>query len=230
MEGAEVLKNTQDRNVGNRGDVAKHIALVALARLLRARNAGPVRHVETHTFRMDAPLPGPWTPPASAEDYAALEAPWIAAGRYRCSAGLAVDVLGPEVRLALAEAHGPTRAALAAAIAGLPVDALVDALVEDADALAALPDPAPMPVLIHVDPFDDPLRYWSTVEHVLARWRAPAHDACVLAFGHDRARPMRWPPAPAGLLALGRHDDAPYYLAAWASPALAEPARRALAW
>ncbi|MFN7143612.1 MAG: hypothetical protein ACK4YP_07555, partial [Myxococcota bacterium] len=51
--------NVQDRNVGNVGDIVKHAALVALAGLLRRRNAGLVRHVETHTFRLVAPLPEP---------------------------------------------------------------------------------------------------------------------------------------------------------------------------
>ena len=226
--------NLQDANVGNRGDIVKHAALVALATLLRARNAGPVRHVETHTFRLTAPLPDPalWRTRVaelglSDHAYAAIEAPWAAQGRYRCSAGLVADTLGAPLSLLLAEAHAPTRALLQAALAeeGLPVDALVD----DALALAALPQGAPAPLLVHVDPFDHPVAYWPVVAALLERWRLPAHDAVVLAFAYDKRGPVAWPPPPPGLSALGRLDRAPYGLAAWASPGIEADARSALA-
>jgi hypothetical protein len=229
--------NVQDRNVGNRGDVIKHAALVALASALRARNPGLVRHAETHTFRLHAPLPDPtrWhaaittLPPGPARNaYTARQAPWVARGLYRCSAGLAADTLGAPMRLLLAEAHAPTHAALAAALAaeGLPFEALV----HDAGALALLPAPAvPAPLLVHVDPFDHPLAYWDTVTHLLTTWRRPKHDAVVLAFACDKATPLTWPAPPADLLPLGRLDAAPYGLAAWASPGFAPDARAALA-
>lgn len=232
--------NVQDRNVGNRGDVHKHAALVALVELLAARSAGPVRHVETHCFRLDAPLPDPARvagfdaelPPAAAA-WRRLEAPWLARGRYRCSAGLALDVLGPRARLALAEAHGPTRAALAAALSA--EEAPLDTLVDDAGALPAAPlaDPRPLPLSIHVDPFDHPVHHWPTVERLLAAWRRPDQDAVVLAFAYDRAGPIRWPGPPRGLVALGEWAMAPYGLAAWGTPTLAEEARGrlgALGW
>lgn len=218
--------NVQDRNVGNRGDVHKHLALVALAGALRARAAGPVRHVETHAFRLHAPLPDPeaWVAragplpeaPVTAR-FRALQAPWLARGRYRCSAGLAADVLGPDAVLALAEAHRETRAALAAALAGegrVP-EQLVD------DALALVPLPPPLPLLVHVDPFDHPGRYWPLVERLLAGARRPDQDAAVLVFAYDKLAPVDFPPAPGGLVPLGRRDDRPYALAAWATPALA---------
>jgi hypothetical protein len=234
-------ENIQDRNVGNRGDVVKHIALVALADLLRARNPGLVRHVETHTFRLFAPLPerapspgggalnrAPAPPPpdhASAR-YEALQAPWLARGLYRCSAGLAADALGAPLRLLLAEAHGPTRAALAAALAAesLPVDTLAD----DALAFATLTTAHSAPLLVHVDPFDHPARYWPAVSHLLSTWRRPGQDAVVLSFAYDKHAPIAWPPPPADLVSLGRLDYAPYGLAAWASAGIAPPARAAL--
>lgn len=235
--------NVQDRNVGNVGDIVKHAALVALAGLLRRRNAGLVRHVETHTFRLVAPIPEPalWRGrvaahvPAGADAYVALEEPWVGRGLYRCSAGLVADTLGAPVRLLLAEAHPPTRDALRAALAneGLPVDALVhDAL---ALHLPAPPDPAPL--LVHVDPFDHPRGYWRVVEHLLGTWRRPDQDAVVLAFAYDKAGPVDWPAPPAtpagALEPLGRKDAVPYGLAAWATPGIAEDAAaivRALGW
>jgi hypothetical protein len=230
------VPNIQDRNVGNRGDVVKHVALVALADLLRSRNAGLVRHVETHTFRLHAPLPDPdaWAAQAGAiaagharERYRALEAPWIARGAYRCSAGLVADALGEPVRLLLAEAHGPTRDALAAALAAEAIG--TDGVVAEAEALATLPAPTtPAPLLVHVDPFDHPLRYWPTVEHLLATWRHPDHDAVVFTFGYDRGGPLAWPPPPRDLVPVGRLDALPYGLAAWASPGLVAAARETL--
>lgn len=232
--------NVQDRNVGNRGDVHKHAALVALVELLAGRTVGPVRHVETHCFRLDAPLPDPARvggfaaelPPA-ADPWRRVEAPWLLRGRYRCSAGLALDVLGSRARLALAEAHGPTRAALAAALAaeGAPLDTLVD----DAAALpgATLGDPRALPLSIHVDPFDHPVHHWGTVERLLRAWRRPDQGAVVLAFAYDRAGPITWPGPPGGLVALGEWAIAPYGLAAWATPGLAGEARGrlgALGW
>jgi len=226
--------NVQDANVGNRGDIVKHAALVTLAALLRARTPGPVRHIETHTFRLTAPLPDPelWRSRVaelglSDHAYAAIEAPWAAQGRYRCSAGLVADTLGAPVSLLLAEAHASTRALLQAALAeeGLPVDALVD----DAHALAALPPGAPAPLLVHVDPFDHPVGYWPVVAALLSDWRLPTHDAIVLAFAYDKRGPVAWPAPPPGLAALGRLDLAPYGVAAWASPGIEGDARAALA-
>ncbi len=228
--------NVQDRNVGNRGDIVKHAALVTLAEGLRARTTGLVRHAETHTFRLYAPLPDAqrWTDNVAAlaaladrgplDAYVAREAPWIARGLYRCSAGLAADTLGEPVRLLLAEAHAPTREALAAALAeeGLSVDALVD----DAAALASLPTPAePAPLLVHVDPFDHPRGYWPVVERLLTTWRRRDQDAVVLAFAYDKAGSIAWPRPPADLVPLGRLDAPPYGLAAWGSPGIAEDAR-----
>lgn len=224
--------NVQDNNVGNVGDVVKHAALVALAGLLRRRNPGLVRHVETHTFRLAAPLPDParWrartTDPRLAA-YVAREEAFVEHGQYRCSAGLVADTLGTPVRLLLAEAHPPTRAALAEALAAeaLPVDALVD----DAAALTTLPPGEPAPLLVHVDPFDHPRGYWPIVAHLLDAWRLPSHDAVVLAFAYDKRAPIDWPEPPAGTRPLGRLDAAPYGLAAWASPAITEEARGLLA-
>ncbi|MFZ5476461.1 MAG: hypothetical protein ACOZNI_06750 [Myxococcota bacterium] len=209
--------NVQEGNVGNRGDVLKHEALVAFAELLLARNPGGVRHVETHAFRLDAPLSRPWT---GTGRYAELEAPWVAKGRYRCSAGLVADVLGPAGRLVLAEADPETRAALAAQVAaeGLRLELLV----EDALLLASRELP-PMAMLVHVDPFDHPARYWPTVSHLL-RWRGD-RDAIVVAFAYDRGGPIEWPGAPEGTVAIGARWDAPYGLAAWATRGIAEAAR-----
>jgi hypothetical protein len=215
--------NIQDRNVGNLGDIVKHAALVELAALLRARNPGLVRHVETHCFRLVAPLPDPqgWAANAErgSERYRRAELDWVARGRYRCSAGLAADTLGPPVELLLAEAHAETRAALSAALAEERLRATV---VDDAH---HLPTPsAAVPTLVHVDPFDHPAGYWPVVERVIT-----SGDTVVLAFAYDKVGPISWPVAPGGLQPLGRLDAGRYGLAAWASSEIAGPARNVLA-
>lgn len=203
--------NIQEGNVGNRGDLRKHEALATILDALVGQES--VLHVETHCFRLDAPIVRPIGPHDAR--LAALQAPWAARGRYRCSAGLAADILGDRGRFLLAEAHAPTRAALAEALAA--EGRLVEALVEDALALASVPPRPAAAVCIHVDPFDHPARYWPVVEHLLATWRAPDAPAAVLAFAYDKAGPIVWPDPPGGLPLRGTLADAPYGLAVWSN-------------
>lgn len=222
---ADAPVNVQDDNVGNVGDVAKHVALVALADLLRSRNAGPVRHVETHAYRLTgsarAAIEG------GSARWRALQAPWAARGRYRCSAGLAYDALGPETRLVLSEIHGETRAALRG---DLEQEGIVaEAVLDDLRGLLRVPLLPRLPTLLHVDPFDHPSQCWDVVQHVVAAAGPEARDVAVLVFAHDRKGPLAWPPAPPGLSPVGRWDAVPYALAAWASPDLVRAAVDALA-
>jgi hypothetical protein len=206
--------NIQDGNVGNRGDLRKHEALAAILDTLAAASSGPVLVVETHCFRLDAALPRP-TAPMNAR-LTALQAPWAARGRYRCSAGLACDILGDRARLLLAEADGPTRAALSDAL--VSEGRHVVALVDDAAALVDFGrSVAPAAVFIHVDPFDHPRYHWPVVEALLDRWRSADTPCAVLAFAYDKAGPIVWPGAPAGLPLCGSLADPPYGLAVWST-------------
>lgn len=227
--------NIQDNNVGNRGDVVKHATLVALARLLRARNPGTIRHIETHCFRLTAPFAHKeghdWHADvarlgSAAAPYARLEAPYMQGGAYRCSAGLVADTLGADCRLLLAEAHAPTRARLSAAIEaeGLGLDALVPEARLLPEALAGR---SPLPTLIHVDPFDHPRWYWETVEALVSHAGPEAgQDVLVLAFAYDKHAPIVFPAPPSGLRWVGHRPDAPYSLGLWASPSLVGPAEK----
>lgn len=215
--------NRQLKNVGNRGDQHKHLALIALAELLKAHPGAC--HIETHSFLLHAPLPesAPMTAltgkiPAI---YQALQAPYLQNGRYRCSAGLARDVLGPQTRLILAEAHADTRHQLVQQIQAESANAHV---VEEAAALGQLPLP-PGPRLIHVDPFEHPLTVWPVVEKLVQS----AHPCIVLCFAWDKTAAIHWPNAPTGLHWIGERPDPPYGLAAWASAELLGAAQTALA-
>ena len=89
--------NSQDRNVGNRGDILKHAALVALAELMATRTN--LRYLETHAYRLVAPCDAErWSLELHSlrrdhafERYAALEKTWVERGLYRCSVGLALE-------------------------------------------------------------------------------------------------------------------------------------------
>ena len=219
--------NRQLKNVGNRGDLHKHLALIALAEILRPYPGAC--HIETHSFLLHAPLPDPAAFEAALQAlpqgpvlarYLALQAPYLALGAYRCSGGLARDVLGPGTRLYLSEAHAQTRAQL---LSQIHAEGAIAEVLEDAAQLADLSlEPAPM--LLHVDPFEHPRSIWPVVE-ALVKQGGPV---LVLCFAWDKTGPILWPPAPAGLVLLGERPDPPYGLAAWASPELQGAAQGAL--
>lgn len=237
--------NPQSRNVGNLGDIIKHAALVELASLL-ARGGSMVRHVETHTFLLDAPpadaarwarevdaLSG--SHPAYAR-YAGLERAHMArtatAGeaRYRCSSGLVLDALGDRCRSAtLAEADPATRAQLREQIVG---EQLAHALVVD-ESLEALRDrraPAGDALLVHVDPFALSPALWDRLAPSLDALCAGAAAAVVLVYRYTRQAGSPWPSAPQGTVGpvADLHRN-PHEVAAYASPAVADAAREACA-
>lgn len=134
-------RNTQDCNVGNRGDILKHAALVALGELMSPR--AHLRYLETHAYRLVAPCDAErWRRELLSlgrhrayERYVDLEKTWVEGGRYRCSVSLILDLL-PGARLILAEQHGPTRRQLLAQLAEEDADHLVP---DDAAAFGSWP-------------------------------------------------------------------------------------------
>jgi hypothetical protein len=117
-------RNTQDSNVGNRGDILKHAALVALGESMSPH--AHLRYLETHAYRLVAACDSErWRRELlslgrhrASKRYVDLEKTWIEGGRYRCSVGLILDLL-PGARLILAEQHGPTRLQLLAQLASI---------------------------------------------------------------------------------------------------------------
>jgi hypothetical protein len=79
--------NKQDHNVGNRGDILKHAALVALAELMALRS--DLYYLETHAYRLVAPCNvkrwhrkvEPLRGERAYARYVALEKRWIDDGR-----------------------------------------------------------------------------------------------------------------------------------------------------
>ncbi len=220
--------NKQDRNVGNRGDILKHAALVALAELMAPRSG--LRYLETHAYRLVAPCDAErwhrgvrsFRGESGYDRYAALEKKWVDDGKYRCSVGLALDAL-PRVRLVLAEHCSHTRRQLLAQLAEEDADHLV---LDDAAEFGRLAGSRAGPGLALVDPFRSVHECWSSFCRGFCAL-CGGHDALVLAFQHNR-HGVEWPEAPHGLTLIATVDDDSYHLASYATPAMGEAACAAL--
>lgn len=226
--------NPQARNVGNLGDILKHAALVEIAARLAAQ-ASTVRWVETHTYLLHAPLPEPerWEREVEAMlarypaygRYVAHERAVIArTGRYRCSSGLVLDVLGDRrAGATLGEANGLTRAMLREQIAAerfghvLVVDEARAALHHaSADAGGGL--------LVHVDPFKLTADGWAGLAPGLDDLCAGARDVVLVAYRYTRQARSPWPAAPRGTTGpISERRGGPHEVAVYASTPMTEP-------
>ncbi|MFO0555334.1 MAG: hypothetical protein U0271_43560 [Polyangiaceae bacterium] len=221
-------RNRQSGHVGNLGDIIKHAALVELAFLLKGRGA-PVSFVDTHTFRLRAPLA---KPPRfareleahvrsyrAAERYAEMErASLLRTGNYRCSSGLVLDVLGEDRACAvLGEANGLTRAELREQLADeghARVHVVEDASFVDRGGWV----PAGGAVLVHVDPFALTPAEWDPIAPVLDAIAARASSAVFVLYRYTRVARIPWPTPPSGTRFVAENRGAPHEVAMFASP------------
>lgn len=233
------LRNRQTRSVGNLGDILKHAALFELASML-ARTRAPVRWVETNTFVLHAPLgdAAKWIRevdalgPAYAR-YASHERNVLAqTGRYRCSSGLVMDVLGDKRTSAtLGEADGATRAELREQIIR---ERLTNVIVSEDD-VAALRHASTERggcVLVHVDPFSLPPEQWSRLVPALEAVCAGARDVVIVVYRYTRSAPSPWPTEPLGD-PVAEIRGGPHEVAVYSSPDAADEVRSvcgALGW
>ncbi len=223
--------NPQTRSVGNRGDILKHSALVELAHALTQRGSR-VHYIDTHSFllhsatneaRWKRELDAYIAIPAFAR-YAHIEREALErTDRYRCSAGLALDVLGVHcVSATLGEAHAATRDELREQ---LRAEQLTHANVVD-DAVAALREMSgqgPTTLLIHVDPFSLTPALWASLAPWLDSLCGPPIEAVLVVYRYTRMAPSAWPPAPRGMLGpLAQVRGGTHELAAYGSPGLNE--------
>ncbi|MDB4945844.1 MAG: hypothetical protein JWP97_5378 [Labilithrix sp.] len=227
------ITNRQLGNVGNIGDILKHAALVELAAWL-ARERTDVSFVDTHTFKLEAPLPdrARWEREVDVltarhpayERYATIErASLLRNGHYRCSSGLVLDALGDHRACAvLGEANAATRAELSAQIAA---DRLENVhVVEDG---ACVDDGARVPsggtLLVHVDPFRLTTELWARVSPALSAMSSRSADAVFVLYRYSRNARAAWPNAPAGTTGpLTEVRGGPHEVAAYASAGVAE--------
>ena len=221
--------NKQDRNVGNLGDILKHAALVALADLMAPHQH--LRYLETHAYRLIAPCNAErWheklrsLPQGRAyERYAALEKRWVGGRQYRCSVGLALDVL-PHASLILAEEHRDTRRRLDAQLAEQNADYL---LLDNASAFGRLAGSRTGPGLALVDPFRSIHECWPAFCRGFVAL-CGGHDALILVFQY-KSGAVDWPSAPLNLALVASVDNGPFHLASFATPAMCDVTRVALA-
>ena len=218
--------NPQLGNVGNRGDIHKHAALVRLARLMAGRNPQQaVHYLDTHAFLVEAPLANPrWREEVEAlqgrfpayADYRALEEPLTARNLYLCSTGLAIACL-PAAGLHLSESDAATRMLLQEQLAGRNV-AAVRVLAEVARH-ADPPPPFPGPLLALVDPFTLTQTVWSDACRAVAALRAPEADGLLEVFTcHEDRASVDWPAPPEGWRGpLAALADPPYFVAVYAA-------------
>ena len=223
--------NPQTRSVGNRGDILKHSALVELALALTQRGSR-IHYIDTHSFLLHAAtdearwqreLDAYMATPAFAR-YAHVERESLSrTGRYRCSAGLALDVLGAHcVSATLGEAHAATRNELREQ---LRTEQLTHANVVE-DAVTALRETSvqcPTTLLIHIDPFSLTPELWASLAPWLDSLCGPSVQAVLVVYRYTRMAPSAWPPAPRGMLGpLAQIRGGPHELAAYGSPSLNE--------
>jgi 23S rRNA A2030 N6-methylase RlmJ len=221
--------NVQTANVGNRGDMLKHAALMHLAQLLARREPRvPVNYLDTHAFLLHAPLANrEWRQhvqglaaarPAYGR-YQALQQAGLADGDYLCSAGV-VAVMLPEALLFLSECDPTTRALLRR-----QVDARgrVAVILNDAADWRVWRGPRPVgPLLALIDPFALTAADWSAAMAAVDGFAGRGEGGLLLVFDYGRRPVVTWPPPPPGWNGpVARLHAAPYLLCAYATPDLA---------
>ena len=237
------MTNQQAENVGNLGDILKHGALVRLARIAAQRAIrGPVTYIDTHAFLLESPWQNPlkWKQninrqlakhPAYTE-YVRREKDRLDAGEpYRCSAGLALDIISERsYHTILAEADDDTRRELKTQVRqnGYRADYILSGLEElqeiepprgedeDED------DPAGGSTLMLVDPFELDDDIWDDVVAGLEAFIEEESEAMLLVFDFDAdADENDWPdPPPHFVGPIAVLDEKPFHLAGYATEAM----------
>ncbi len=221
--------NLQDRNAANLGDIVKHAALVALARLFTDRSE-PFAWLDTHAYRLVATRNGSqvtaWRSETEARaarytgyaEYRDREIPdMLSRSEYLCSSGLVLQIAGRLARPVLAESHPETRRSLSAELeAWGHTDAL---LLDDVRNLGTLDvtDRAG-PLLALVDPLpanvadwpriwtDEAVGGWFSALHAIEQLHAPGRPGAVLLYQWRRGTEhVAWPLPPRGFTPAGTH-------------------------
>lgn len=192
------MANKQDGNVGNHGDVAKHLAYVALCKLVSRTWPGQIVALDSHAYLMRAPrghtaLTGIDCPGGVAallgidaqdalDTYMTLQE--SVAPEYLCSPGIAARTLPSErTSFRFAEWDAATRARLQAQATGLADVRFAD----DAAQLASIVDRQGAAVALF-DPFRcgvEDADLFRAVGMALGKATAPGAPGVLLAYRHD---------------------------------------------
>ncbi len=229
--------NIQLQNVGNRGDILKHGALTQLAVLLRQRVGPESVYIETHAYLLDSSI-------VDAQDwkrqslrlaqtyrgyhaYVEREAKLVERGRYRCSAGLILDVLSPRSAF-LAEIDPQTRRQLKRQLSeeGFSNSVTITDSAERLPTVIGKRDCNGF--LMLVDPFENPLQCWPTVLRIAQALQHAELVSAIEVFAYaDKA--FNWPSPPVGFKGpIATVDPYPFQLAVYATALFEKPAQKAL--
>ena len=237
------MTNQQAENVGNLGDILKHGALVRLANLAAQRAIrGPVTYIDTHAFLLESPWNNQlkWKQAINTQlakhpaytEYVRREKDRLDDGEeYRCSAGLALDIISDRsYHAVLAEEDDDTRRKLKTQLRQDGYRA--EYVLEDLEELQEIEpprgedededDPAGGSTLMLVDPFEMTDEVWDQVCDGLEEFIEEESEGMILAFDFDAdSETGDWPDPPThfeGPIAV--LDEQPFHLAAYATEAM----------
>jgi 23S rRNA A2030 N6-methylase RlmJ len=237
------MTDQADRTVGNLGDILKHGALVRLARLAAQRAIrAPVTYIDTHAYLLEAECEDPlsWKRNINREmsrhpaytDYVRRQKERLDAGEpYRCSAGLALDIISERnYHAILAEEDDDRRRTLKSQVrqAGYRAEYTLSNL----DELAEIEPPkgedededdhAGGSLLMLVDPvtLDDDV--WSKVCNGLDNFIEEESEAMVLVVQQDPdSEQPEWPEAPTHFDGpVARLHRKPFHLALYSTESM----------
>lgn len=219
--------NKQHTNVGNPGDILKHAALVQLAGWFDVHARGSRAWLDTHCYLLESQLAyANWQQDVDQlvnrypvyDAYRKLEQDHVAAGRYRCSSGLIVDLL-PDIRLLLSEQNPETREVLQQQLVDTDINS-VDLVNDMHDWQMRTDLPRCDALLALLDPFSLSEANWESACGAIKKILRPGGLGILEVFTYERVeRLTTWPVAPEGWTGpVAVIDREPYHLAVYTTP------------
>jgi 23S rRNA A2030 N6-methylase RlmJ len=233
-------ENPQIGNVGNFGDILKHAMLISLLNLAVKHSSKEIVYIDTHAFKLFAPCTKPdvWIVNVNNlmrdfnqyEIYFELEKQVLKQRPYRCSAGLALDILnisGRKYSAFLGENDSQTRNELRQQLEKESQKRC--RIISKAEYVENLQLPADVnTVFILVDPFELKDVLWNTICIAINKFRRLNVEVIVQVFTYNKdTSAMRWP----GASLLTKQPTAtisrlPYHLSVYSSKALSKEVKQ----
>lgn len=222
--------NIQDDNVGNLGDILKHVALVELAHLIKDRNPlDKINYLDTNTYKIKAELSRSHSiyndlfqlKGCSHSRYVNIEKHYVHYYKYLCSAGL-VSTIIPDARLHLAEFDPYTFSILVEQLNEMQLTP--ELLLKDMhDFPSKIAEGKLYPTLALVDPFalndNDWKDIWQIVCNSISKLHTADQDGIILVFKYEKADKVNWMQPPMNYseeIIVLNHN--PYHLAVYLTP------------
>lgn len=223
------MENIQTRNVGNRGDILKHAALVQLA-LVYADTTVPnsIVYLDTHAYLLQSRLANTnWQQETQTflnkypayQEYYNIETPYVQSGNYLCSGGL-INACLPESYKILCENHQVTRRLLKQQLNERDLHSVV--VFNDVSEMGMNLEKNDASLLILVDPFCLSKEIWQTSLAAIDVLSGPKSNGLLLVFTYDKySNCITWPEAPKNWLGpIARITHAPYFLAVYTTDSM----------